>query len=153
MGKAWDVYKTVLINKPPKVVYETLLKVEEWPVWDTDLISSKLDSPPTPGQSLDGISGTLHMRWGSQFKFTLQNSKQDENVEYFTPLPMGASAVWYWHLSQKEDQTEVKMGCTSKSWFWGLILKPLLGSAFTTCTENLKELIETGAVAPKPSKK
>jgi hypothetical protein len=29
----------------------------------------------------------------------------------------------------------------------------LLGSAFTTCTENLKELIETGAVAPKPSKK
>ena len=150
----WEVSKTIIINRSPSSVWQVLKKVQEWPLWDVDLKEVILPEPIDPTASLEGKKGMLHMNWGSKFNFTIQNVRELEYVEYETPLPFGSSAIWFWKLKEQNggESTELNMGCSSSSWFWGLILKPLLPKAFVECTGNLKSLVETGSVPPKPSK-
>ncbi|KAJ3123145.1 hypothetical protein HK098_002144 [Nowakowskiella sp. JEL0407] len=144
----WEVFSEIEIKSTPDKMWAVLKDVDNWPVWDTDLESAKLDAPT---ENLEGATGAVTMKGGTTFKFKLHNINPTNYVAYVTELP-GSSADWYWEykkFNEAEGTLGLKMGVKftglANGLYW-FLLKSRCASAMEVCTKNLKSLLETGKV-------
>ncbi|ORY45893.1 hypothetical protein BCR33DRAFT_715923 [Rhizoclosmatium globosum] len=127
MPIAWTA-PTIRINATAQRIFSIVNKPEHWPIWDVDAKKVVLESPTSP--VANGSKGALTMTTDKTFPFTIQNVKENEQLEYFTPLP-GCSAEWTsWPLYQ-------------------FVFLPLLPKAYEAMGKNLKTLAEEGKVDGK----
>ncbi|KAJ3052122.1 hypothetical protein HDU99_008243, partial [Rhizoclosmatium hyalinum] len=108
MPIAWTA-PTIRINATAQRIFSIVNKPEHWPIWDVDAKKVVLESPTSP--VANGSKGALTMTTDKTFPFTIQNVKENEQLEYFTPLP-GCSAEWYWRWTPVEGgkACDVDMG-------------------------------------------
>lgn len=110
--------KEIIIDVPPKKVWEVLTKIENWDKWN-----HRIKHPKTGGKLEDG--GT--------FIWTTNGSKIQSEIHTFIPFEtfgwkgktIGAKAIHNWYLESTENGTRVTVEESMEGWIIALMKKKM----------------------------
>jgi hypothetical protein len=79
---------TISVNNTIDKVWGTLIDVQNWHAWDTELINAKLD-----GAFAVGTKGTLKPRTGPKLKFYISEIIPNQSYTFNTIMPVGELVI------------------------------------------------------------
>lgn len=79
---------TVRINNSVEKIWETLIDVSTWHLWDTELIEAKLD-----GKFEVGAKGTMIPKKGPKLKFYISEMTSNHSYTINTIMPVGELVI------------------------------------------------------------
>lgn len=74
-GGLFSAYRSIKIDAPPEVVYRALLKVGDYPKWNTFVQSVEITKNPNPHQRRDGSTNSQRMTSGTHMIFHVEMVK------------------------------------------------------------------------------
>jgi Polyketide cyclase / dehydrase and lipid transport len=75
---------TITLKSTLEKVWDTLIDVQKWPVWDTELIDSKLE-----GNFKLGAKGIMTPKKGPKLEFHISEFIQNKTYTIHTKMPIG----------------------------------------------------------------
>ena len=131
---------TIAINTTLEKVWQTLIDVEKWPVWDTELQSAKLLS-----DFILEAKGTMIPKKGPKLKFYISEITTNKSYTFNTKMPLGELVIKR-TIIEKNNQ----IFFTDDIKFTGILKKiygSLLGKGFKKVVpevmQNFKNLAES----------
>lgn len=91
----------VTVNAPASIVWETISTIDEWPRWNKDIRSAKLEGPLAPGSTFRWRSGP------GEITSTLREVRPSELIEW-EGRSFGVRAIHLWRLRPEGDDTVVE---------------------------------------------
>ena len=92
--------KSIRINAGNKKVWSVLTEINDWPRWQKDIISSKLNGELKNGASFDWKSG------GVKIHSTVHTVEPFQGLGWTGNAP-GTFAIHNWTMTEKDGNTEV----------------------------------------------
>jgi hypothetical protein len=131
---------TISIDAKQEKVWQELISVENWPSWDTELISAQLK-----GDFDQGATGTMLPKTGPKLRFRISDYKALQSYVIHTDMPVGHLII--------ERKLNLKYGktlFTDEIYFTGFlkyVFGFFLGRSFKRVLpevmENFKRTVET----------
>ena len=90
---------TIAVNSTKANVWQTLIDVQNWHRWDTELIEANLE-----GVFEEGAKGTMKPKTGPQLKFYISELIPNQSYSFNTVLPVGELVI---KRSLKELNNEI----------------------------------------------
>ena len=75
---------TIAINSTTAKVWETLIDVQNWHQWDTEILAANLD-----GVFAEGANGTMKPKTGPKLKFYISELTPNKSYTFNTIMPVG----------------------------------------------------------------
>ncbi len=79
---------TIAINTSAANVWQTLIDVQNWQQWDTELIWANLEGP-----FIKGAKGTMQPKKGPQLKFYISELVPNQSYTIHTIMPVGELVI------------------------------------------------------------
>ncbi|MBD3288662.1 hypothetical protein GF337_07670 [candidate division KSB1 bacterium] len=147
---AYNIERTIVINKPVETVYQYVLdfsKRAEWDPWIQNQPDATTDiAGPEKGVGAKWIWEGDEIGTGS---ITIVETKPNEliqsELEFISPRPSKSTVTW--KFEEVEGNTEVTWGFSGKlgypiERFVGLRMDAMIGPDFERGLQNLKEAVE-----------
>jgi uncharacterized protein YndB with AHSA1/START domain len=114
----------------PETVWDIIAAIDEWPTWNPDVRSVRLDGPPAPGSVFKWKSGP------STLTSTLQVVDRPREFGW-TGTTMGIKAVHVFRFEPKEGETLAR---SEESWE-GLLATLLKGFSRKTLDRGIRSIL------------
>ncbi len=131
---------SILVDASIEKVWETLLDVENWKNWDTELKSSELNEPFS-----EGAKGKLVPLKGPKLDFYVYEIIPNQTYTFKTKMPLGWLEIkrTLTPISNKiEFNDDIKFTGISK-YFFGLVLGGGFRKVLPRVMENFKKIAES----------
>ncbi len=79
---------TISVNNTIDKVWQTLIDVQNWHKWDTEIIDAKLD-----GEFAVGTKGTMKPKTGPKLKFYISEIIPNQSYTFNTIMPVGELVI------------------------------------------------------------
>jgi uncharacterized protein YndB with AHSA1/START domain len=79
---------SIHIDNSIEKVWESLIDVERWPIWDTELLSAKLE-----GSFTNGAKGEMKPKTGPKLKYTISDVVPMQNYTINVAMPVGGMLI------------------------------------------------------------
>ena len=79
---------TIAINTTTEKVWQTLIDVENWHKWDTEIIEANIE-----GNFVIGAKGTMKPKTGPKLKFYISEIISNQSYTFNTIMPVGELVI------------------------------------------------------------
>jgi uncharacterized protein YndB with AHSA1/START domain len=134
--------KSIIINAGPEIVWSILTGINQWPDWQNDISSSRLNGKLEAGTSFDWKSGGLSIH-------SVLHTVNPEKKIGWSGKSLGIFAIHNWTLINIDGKTEVHVEESMEGWPARLFKKPLnktLDNGMQVWLDLLKKESEKGRI-------
>lgn len=131
---------TIAIKNTKNKVWETLIDVESWTIWDTELESARLN-----GIFKKGAKGKMIPKKGPKLEFYISEIIDQETYTFITKMPLSSLEIKRTIATEKDEilfTDDIQFTGILKR-FYGLILGKGFIKVMPEVMQNFKKLAES----------